>query len=986
MHRRTAQCIADLRLDILRNRAPSSLQCQRRNRSGTTASKKHSREKRAPERPQAQIQKADPAKLAAHWSRILLNAAAEGEDRPGWTRIPGRAREEAQLSAQVVGRFGGTEAIIAPVRQEHQVFMGPADEDGEVEVSEDYKNKYFRPGAFVVLRRNSQEVHGVVLERYTVRAVEMATSLTATGNVLVHYVEDVTHAVPDFIDTALAARCGTEDIPETKIAHSARVTVLKLIRQMKKALEGAQASVGRKMPSLHALLKSPEPDGWSEFTLDEAIKLVPKSPKCRDPVHAMAVHLALLNRASEFQIASTYEAPPMRFYARPQQHVDILEELSDMVRTMNEENNPIQRFASKAHKLIVASRKRSIASWTEPPTAQPMDHAIFDSTDLTILKFLRMCVRKVRKIQPDPFVIGLSAIIRQLGLYSDVAMDRGAEVILQELGILSPWESVEGEPRGMRIDYERTKGKDDQTLPLVKPKDLIAAPSSTATASEPMGPDDLYTSDPLESVRHDFGDLPVYVIDDAGAKELDDGLSVEPLPSEPGRAWVHCHIADPTSVLPPTHWIAAQARDRVFTTYHVTRTNPLLGELPQLPDLSLGAVSARGKPEPVMTFSFKTDMQGNMLDYKVRAGLVRNVKRISYDEVDHALNFQAVRPFFPFGEPDQPKTGLQSRPSVSEGDKQNLLLLQAVTDGLFEYARRSGVFLVNTGQVSVSTPSECPPSPRDMTTPVEFSGFPAVSYRVENFAVFTQGSRRIVSECMKAAGRVASRFGKERDIPLLRRSQGEPFGPSDEALEQLLDVRDERMMVTFTDMVRTGVAPATGRYMLEPARHWFVGAAADEGYVRVTSPLRRYHDLVAHWQIKHALLPSCPTFSRKFMEEEILKEVDHRAKTHMKAEKEHTFNWALRIIQRWQMDPRFARKPREFDPLENLTGEVQEIPKFSSYRGCSVLKVYVNELGFHGSVLNLRRRDTEYIIGETLPLRMERLELARASECVFTER
>ena len=65
---------------------------------------------------------------------------------------------------------------------------------------------------------------------------------------------------------------------------------------------------------------------------------------------------------------------------------------------------------------------------------------------------------------------------------------------------------------------------------------------------------------PVTHPQHDIGNLSIYVVDDAGADELGNDLSVELVPNEPGSIRIHVHIADPTSVLPPTLVLAHATR------------------------------------------------------------------------------------------------------------------------------------------------------------------------------------------------------------------------------------------------------------------------------------------------------------------------------------------------------------------------------------------------------------------------------------------
>ena len=134
----------------------------------------------------------------------------------------------------------------------------------------------------------------------------------------------------------------------------------------------------------------------------------------------------------------------------------------------------------------------------------------------------------------------------------------------------------------------------------------------------------------------------VYVIDAVDTEELD-----EPVQSETDTAWVYVHIANPTSVLPPTHVFAPQAREQMESAYFGHRTWPLLPKPFMLNMLgSVGSTAASDQPEPVMSFSYKVDNTGDIVDYKVRA---RKVIRTTYGAVDRALGLSPVFSLYPFG-------------------------------------------------------------------------------------------------------------------------------------------------------------------------------------------------------------------------------------------------------------------------------------------------------------------------------------------------
>ncbi|RPD70262.1 hypothetical protein L226DRAFT_574975 [Lentinus tigrinus ALCF2SS1-7] len=98
-----------------------------------------------------------------------------------------------------------------------------------------------------------------------------------------------------------------------------------------------------------------------------------------------------------------------------------------------------------------------------------------------------------------------------------------------------------------------------------------------------------------------------------------------------------------------------------------------------------------------------------------------------------------------------------------------------------------------------------------------------------------------------AAGRVASLFFWDRGIPAL---QVERKG----GLENLLGTRQENGAIDVFEAMRNRVSASAVSYTTTPGGHSLLGIPEGEGYMMVTSPLRRFGDMIAHWQIKHALL------------------------------------------------------------------------------------------------------------------------------------
>lgn len=112
-------------------------------------------------------------------------------------------------------------------------------------------------------------------------------------------------------------------------------------------------------------------------------------------------------------------------------------------------------------------------------------------------------------------------------------------------------------------------------------------------------------------------------------------------------------------------------------------------------------------------------------------------------------------------------------------------------------------------------------------------------------------SRVLVREAMLIAGEATARFAAERGIPLPHAKQAAPD----------IDERPEDLAGMFALIRRMGRT----EYSTVPGRHAGLGL---ESYVQVTSPLRRYLDLVVHQQLR-AHLRGLPLFDGQELVERI---------------------------------------------------------------------------------------------------------------------
>ena len=686
---------------------------------------------------------------------------------------------------------------------------------------------------------------------YSERSRQIHT-LTTTGEAIPFNEADIMLCIPGFVDQGLIDACGTMKLHTTEAELVARTRVLAELRAMDKQIERALRYVDNHATSFHGRMhwmNAPNPHEWTVFDLQTAAKFYRRPDNLETPLATtIAVHKNLMDNPRKFIAHPTAYRETQVFLVRPKVQTQNIADVTNWMRI--EGGRILNEFCDKVKVIMERAEALRRQSTSTTPHEIPTDYNYtLTDTDREILRFLSDGFHTQRLTQFNPHSLPTIYILKRLDFLDDTEWpinQLGAlQRVLTDLGVLSPW--ADGASFASRIDS-------------LAHRPLVTRPTTPAcSTSKPLSDEYLYTSDPLEALRHDFGDMPVYVIDDASASELDDGVSIETIPSEPDNHWVHVHVADPTTLLHPRHDLSLKAREMSESSYLVHGTSYMLPPS-MFKRFSLGHTAVTKEPQQVMTFSFKVDAAGDLVDYKVRAAIIKNVHLMTYDTVDATLGLPSFAPTFPF---ELPNLSLPSDPPIDPGHIEQLKLLYNVSSRLITNRALRPVFnfSISTSEVRFTHPI-LPhlPSPymeTDVSTMDKFKlhgGFPDMSYSVPSPEGLTRGARAMVSEFMKGACRVASRFGVENGVPLIRRHGSEPTGPDPAAIERLIASRDEFGMVDPYEVNKAMVGLPKTVNTVAPKSHWALGIPEGEGYVRVTSPLRRFADLLAHWQIKHALL------------------------------------------------------------------------------------------------------------------------------------
>ncbi|KAI0635799.1 RNB-domain-containing protein [Trametes polyzona] len=817
----------------------------------------------------------------------------------------------------------------------------------------------FPAGTFVEVRRNNVRAFGVVLYTVLLDRKWIVHSLTHRGEVWPHAEHDVHFQMPGFVPLELAEKCGVTLLPHSQEERSARVEVSGHLRNHLKEFEKTMQSIleATRSVNLYDLVAHPDGKTWTQVTSREAAEKLLETQNVSS-MQLLAVQSYLLEQSVYFLAEQRRFLKKQTFWVRPREDVEIIA----AVHKMSSERDPaLDAFVEKARAIVLAARKRLTESYHEPPSRHPLEGFEFTEKDRKILRFLRTSLRAMRHIQTDPFNVQYSQILKKIGLYDvDLYDDSSVYQLLSEMGVLAPWEETV-----TRIDAP----EDEKDLLSLRP------PAPTPLLPDPMGPHDLYRRDLVDDLRHDFGDMPAYVIDDWGAEELDDGVSIERIPSDPNHVWLHVHIADPTTLLPPTHVMSREAFRLGTSSYLLDRTIRMLPPDAGFHQYSLG--NKPGHPDKTLTFSCKVNQDGDIVDYKVRPGILRNVKTLLYDVVDAALGTYHERQSYPFDDTPPSRPPLDTS-SIDATALEDLRLLKKTTHNIMRSRVKKGAITICLPMNGLEVNPR--PLPEELfgtsdLTPYAFRGFPQIRYSI--FDTREVGAHLIISESMKSACRVASLFFRDRGIPALRRSVGKIQSERVGGLERVMERRDEDGFVDFYVTIQYLVSAPPGRYLTTPGPHSTLGIPEGEGYIKVTSPLRRFGDLFAHWQIKHALLAERgdvrnPVLFPEDWLAQFGEDLETRELVSKRIERVQNDYWAHLFFQWWMADPKAGE--RAHDPMRSLTGRVLTMPNLNSRTKDHNCQVYIPQLAVK-AVLEDLSYDKGLGLGDEVNVKVDHIKL-----------
>jgi hypothetical protein len=426
------------------------------------------------------------------------------------------------------------------------------------------------------------------------------------------------------------------------------------------------------------------------------------------------------------------------------------------------------------------------------------------------------------------------SILRAIGRYQDALLDTTTGwTFLQEIGWIPPWDVTAR--HALRLPG----------IPLDRHVGFLPSPNSSSPAptASALGPDR------LAHLRQDFARSTVYCIDSADTLDVDDGISLEEAGN--GEYWIHVHIADPASRMAPDSQMAQQAEVQ-------TQTNYLAGFYRRMLDGDdVREAFSLGPNKPTLTFSARVTETGRLLESKVTPGVLRDVVYITPEEVasvcDDTVLASVPPDVFEVGtrpvKDAPPVKKLTTARNLSRRQRKELNTLWKLADALQQVRIENGAIpgYLPRAKATVSL---------DGVTAVSTSKHSAF-YRGDPYIRVAYDSQGVVlvSSLMQLAGEIGARWCYEREIPVPYRVQVIPA-------ENLDALRKFNREVFYPQLAAGKKPPPQDWHTLlslvggfdistTPAPNLAMGL---ELYTKVTSPLRRYPDLIVHWQIEAALL------------------------------------------------------------------------------------------------------------------------------------
>ena len=500
-------------------------------------------------------------------------------------------------------------------------------------------------------------------------------------------------------------------------------------------------------------------------------------------------------------------------------------------------SNPLFGFAHRARRAI--DRSRNYRQWTESGiigpsrSEQPQTGEEWTPVDHEILRFIELWAAYQKFPAYSRFQCIGPAILKIIDRYHEaenLAQTTGW-TFLQEVRWIPPWEiPARYQVRLPDVDIKRGAG-------YIRPS---------------FGMLDRYIKDDVFSDnRKVWEGVTAYCIDSEHTMDIDDAISLEKTPV-PGQYWIHVHVADPASCIPAETPVAKYAElipETVYLAGHFERMLPA--------DISQDNFSL-APDRPCLTFSALVNEEGNVLKHEVVPGRLKEVVYMTGQGVASAIGETRPDPVIggdelQIGEMPERKPAPRkvTQPAdLTEEQKAELSKLSELGKAVQAIRLKKGATPFFQPRVEAWAEFDQVSQQTDGDDIILSAGDPSI-----RIGYSKPTETELVEHAMRLAGEVAAKWCHERNIPIPYRTQ--PQAAQNAALIQ------EYTRDVFYPVLKAGLRPEDHQWRHLRALlggdeisstagpHFTLGA---DMYTKATSPLRRFGDLIVHWQIEAAIL------------------------------------------------------------------------------------------------------------------------------------
>ncbi|KTW26780.1 hypothetical protein T552_02781 [Pneumocystis carinii B80] len=694
--------------------------------------------------------------------------------------------------------------------------------------------KDISPGDLVEIRKSEYGILGIVIQKAA--PTDDGFNVLLSNRKVIHCKPgDILFLIPSFFKNFSNIELSNLKIINGYISFNNPdfQNIIRSLRYFKLKSQYFYKKFLTKFDNLYQRLHHPNPD---QHTYINILDLCRSEYKISKPnfIHLYAIHTLLANDPCHYVLDSRNQLYLNRYEVRPKIEVEMIKNVSHWIRVKSPE---FLRFIEKASNIIEIYREKKMHNMQD--TILPRKYA-FSETDVLFIKFIRQYFLERRQFQNSIYLSLIPQILKATKMYNSVMDRENALLFMEEIGAWAPWENYARFDRNLSLPGLGTSIVMDILFKKITDKSNLSSDQLK----------NFSLKDSFENLRHDFGQLPVYVIDDSDATELDDGISIEKKSND--ETWLHIHIADPGAFVSPNSDISNFASNLVATVFTPEKRYHML---PHPLTSSLFSLDSPLKKHSVLTFSAKLDKNGKILDFKISPAYISNIKKLSYDDIDNdvfdvslknisycfstefpnTLDIQSIK---------QKKDQMSSLDKISIHDIYNISLLR------LQYRISRGFWQYSTTSANIKVQYSKPYHISINDSPQFFQNYPSI--RNIAFDLLDSPSRVMVSEIMILAGEIAAKFCVERKLPVPFRSQD--IISNHECRYKYNQILERRNFATGRLSLKDGMELInyTGPTIISTSPSPHLSLAIDH-YIQATSPLRRYCDLVTHWQIQASL-------------------------------------------------------------------------------------------------------------------------------------